>query len=469
MTRVADASDEQAPQRDPTRAKRFFDRARAVGEAGQHDYAIEMYVEGLSFDPEDSAAYNELRRVGLTRKAAGGKKLGTFAAMKLKTNTKDPKQNLLNAAKLLAYDPGEMNHMVAMAKAAAKGGYRQAAMWIGPILFRVNAEGKDDPNIYLTLKDVYKEVGEFKLASDALGRAAASRPDDGDLQHEARELAARMTISQGNYGGGGDFRSSVRDADAQRALIEEEMDIRSPDAMAAQIARHRREWEESGREPAKLGKLVEALTKTEDLEHENEAIDLLEAVYRDTNSYRYRYSAEEIKLKQMHRFERSLREQIEANPDDQDLKPALAEQQQERLHAELKHYQTAMKAYPTDMRMRFEVGKRLFELGQFGEAIPMLQQAQNDAKYRDDAAILLGRAFLEAEFVDEAVDTLRGKIETYQLGGDNKSKEMYYWYGRSLEAKGDAPEAAKAYSQIAQWDFGYRDVQQRIKDLRARK
>ena len=66
-----------------------------------------------------------------------------------------------------------------------------------------------------------------------------------------------------------------------------------------------------------------------------------------------------------------------------------------------------------------------------------------------------------------AIDTLRNKIESYQLQGDARSKEMYYWYGRALQAKGDAEAAQKAYSQIAQWDFGYRDVQQRIRDLRS--
>ena len=32
---------------------------------------------------------------------------------------------------------------------------------------------------------------------------------------------------------------------------------------------------------------------------------------------------------------------------------------------------------------------------------------------------------------------------------------------------GDIEPALKAYSQIAQWDFGYKDVQTRIKELRS--
>ena len=452
---------------DRERAKKVFERARTVADSGQHDYAIELFLQGLAYDPEAVDVHKELRRISLTRKATGGKPLSGLKAMGLKKG-KDPKQNLLNAEKLLAYDPGNISYMVNLAKAAQKGGYRQTAVWIGPLLLRANLDGPQDTNTFLLLKDMYKEVGEYKLAGDALGYAAASRPDDSDLQHELRSLAAQMTISQGGYGAGGDFRVSIRDADKQRALLEEEMDIRNVDAMAGMIARARREYEESGQDKGKLIKLVDVLAKTETLKHENEAIELLETTYRETRSYRYHYQAEEIKLKQMVRTERAMREQLEANPRDKDLKKTVDELAHDRLQAELKHYQQAMTAYPTDPRPKYETGKRLFELGRHADAIPILQQAQTDPKYREEAGVMLGRAFLEADFVEEAVDTLRNRIESYQVQGDNKSKEMFYWYGRALEVKGDNDAAAKAYSQIAQWDFGYRDVQTRIKEVRNR-
>jgi hypothetical protein len=44
---------------------------------------------------------------------------------------------------------------------------------------------------------------------------------------------------------------------------------------------------------------------------------------------------------------------------------------------------------------------------------------------------------------------------------------MTYIYGRALELKKDMPAASKAYSQVAQWSFNYKDVQARIKKLRA--
>jgi tetratricopeptide (TPR) repeat protein len=134
---------------------------------------------------------------------------------------------------------------------------------------------------------------------------------------------------------------------------------------------------------------------------------------------------------------------------------------------ELNEFKLWSENYPTDQKIRFDVAGRMFALGQFAEAIPVFQQVRNDPKYRTDAAIALGRSFLEAGFVDESVETLRSVIDEYQTKGDRKSMEMYYWWGRALEQMGDRQTAQKAFSQVAQWDFNYRDVQGRIKNLRA--
>ena len=450
------------------RADKLFEHAKTVAETGNYDYAIELYLQGLAEGADNVPIHAEIRRISLTRKATGGKALGTFKAMGIKTNTKDQQQNLLNAEKLLAYDPGNTGHMKSMATAAAHGGFRATTRWIGPILTRVNLETKNDPAIFVLLKDLYQEVEEYKLALDALQLAAASQPDNSDLQHELRDLATKLAIQQGQYEKG-DFRESMRDAEGQRARLEEDTDIRSADAMQGQIGRARHDYEASGRDPAKIGKLVETLTKTGDLKYENEAIDLLEGTYKATKSYRYKFQAEEIKLRQLTRTERNMREQLAEDPDNADLKEMVEELAHDRVEGELKHYQQAMRAYPTDMKLKFEVGKRFFLLGQFDEAIPMLQQSSNDAKLREEAGVLLGRSFLQAGYVPEAVETLRGRIDSYTIEGDDKSKMMYYWYGRALEQNEKLEEATKAYSQIAQWDFGYRDVQTRIKELRAKK
>jgi hypothetical protein len=57
-------------------------------------------------------------------------------------------------------------------------------------------------------------------------------------------------------------------------------------------------------------------------------------------------------------------------------------------------------------------------------------------------------------------------ISDYVNKGDKRSIEMTYLYGRALEQKGDKEAAIKAYSQVTQWDFNYKDTQSRLKKLR---
>src|SRR5262249_6195413 len=133
---------------------------------------------------------------------------------------------------------------------------------------------------------------------------------------------------------------------------------------------------------------------------------------------------------------------------------------------ELAEYTLWAENYPTESIYRYNMARRMYELGRFDEAIPILQNVRQDPKYRNEAGVMLGRAFMDAGFVDEAVDTLREVTDAYQIKGDEHSIDMTYHYARALEAKGDTPLALKQYSQVAQWNFNYRDVQVRIKNLR---
>jgi hypothetical protein len=468
MSDVTDAPAADAPtEADLQRADKFYDRARKVAEASQWDYAIEMFLSGLEFDPGNVDVHKELRKVALTRKATGGKPLGSLKAMGLKKKSKDLKANLLNARKLLAYDPGNAQYMELTAAAAAKLDLAPVVVWVGPLLYHALLDQpKQAADPYVRLKEIYRSVGEFQLAQDALQQAAALRPDDNDLQHELRDLATQEAIRRGQYEKG-DFRTSVKDADRQKELLDEDADIRTVDALQARIEQARREYK-ADPVSGKLSNLIDVLVKTGELKYENEALDLLERAHTQTNNYRWKFLAGQVQIVQFARAGRMLRTAAEAEPDNAAAQKEREDHDREQLQMEIAHFRGAMKAYPNDQRFKYETGRRLFQLGDYTDAIPVLQQSQNDVKYREDSRLMLGRSFLEADFVDEAADTLRNLIEAYKIDGDDRAKEMYYWYARALEEKGDIPDALKAYSQIAQWDFGYRDVQGRIKTLRGK-
>jgi tetratricopeptide (TPR) repeat protein len=293
------------------------------------------------------------------------------------------------------------------------------------------------------------------------------RPDDMDLQTEMKNLGAQHTMTEGKYGNAGSFRDSIKDMAGQSKLMAGDKDIHNVDVMAGIIADAEAEYAKDPNEPGKLMKLVDALVKTESPEYENRAIELLEETFQRTRQFRFRHNVGKIKLAQLSRMERSLRANLQANPTDPAARQQYAQFVQEKTQEELTELQLWVENYPTETSYRMEVAKRMFDLKRYSDAIPMFQQVRNDPKYRVDAGIYLGQAFLGAEFIEEAIDTLKGIIDEYQLKGDDRSKRMTYWYARALEQKGEIPDAIKAYSQVAMMEFNYRDVQARIKKLRA--
>jgi tetratricopeptide (TPR) repeat protein len=456
------------PEEDRKKAQVFFERGNSVAATGNFEYAIEMYLQGLNMDPENIDAHQILREFSLKRKASGGKDMGMFEKMKVKTNTADEKTNMLAAEKLLAYDPGNTARMLQVVQSAHKAGFFDTVMWIGAITLRANADSKKpDYSTYIALKNVYKDLERWKEAADACKHAMELRPDDMDLGNEYKNLATLDTMDQGKYGKAKSFRDSIRDMDAQRRLLDADKDVRSDDLMSRAIKEAEAEWQADPNEGGKLSKYVDALLKTERPEEENLAIEVLEQHYERTKQFRWKQRVGQIKFIQLNRMDRSMREELARDKENQELRQRYAEFSREKAETELNELVQWVEAYPTDTKFRYEMAKRMFMLGRHDEAIPVFQHVRNDPKYRTEATSYLGRSFLENRFVEEAVETLKASIDDYQLKGDDKSKDMYYWYGRALEEKGDTPAALKAFSQVAQWDFNFRDVQGRIRNLRA--
>ena len=185
------------PEEDRKKAEKFFDYGRKSADTGNFDYAIELYLQGLAVDPENTEAHQQLREISLKRKASGGKTLGMFEKMKLKKASKDDKETLLNAEKLLAYDPGDTGTMLALVVAAHKSGFYDTVMWIGPQVLQANITAPKGPdfNTFITLRDIYKSLHQWPEAVEACSWAAKLKPDDMDLQKELKDLGAQQTMS----------------------------------------------------------------------------------------------------------------------------------------------------------------------------------------------------------------------------------------------------------------------------------
>lgn len=121
------------------RSEHLFDHGRRLEAEGKTDAAIEMFLSGLMAEPDNLSAHRELRTIALKRTAAGGKSLGMMEAIRLKRRRRNDLQNLINAEKLMTFEPGNIDHMVAFRAVAERCGLEEVSDWAESILRKATA------------------------------------------------------------------------------------------------------------------------------------------------------------------------------------------------------------------------------------------------------------------------------------------------------------------------------------------
>ncbi len=439
------------------KGKAFFDQGDQVAETGNWDYAIEMYVEGLQRDPYNmDRGHLKLRDVSLKRKMTGGKGPGMMEAIK-RGGGKDVAIKLANTSYLLAKDPGATKYMALILAISLEMEFPELTKWIGQILIDSQTQAaKPSKQIYLTLTDAFEKIDYLEKALLTCRLALQNSKDDQELADRESSLSTRYTIQKGRYGQEGDFTKGVKDMEAQKDMLQRDSLVQNESYLEKQIATAREGYLQDTTVPGKINGLVDALLKFEDEAYENEAIDILKKAHTDTRAYQFKMRIGEIHIRQFVRRVLHLRT---AGDKEGAIKAA-----KELLKMEIAEYTDRVANYPTDLGLKFELGRRLFIAGRFDDAIGALQQAQRDPRNRLKAMNYLGQAFMKKDWWQEAVDTFE-KV----LSGDlteEKTKDMRYNLATCYEKMDHLDKAQEQLSHVAQVDFNYKDARARLEAVR---
>ncbi len=439
------------------KAEQFFERARTVAETDNFDYAIDLYLEGIRCAPEQlEKGHFALYGLALHRQSNGGKKPSVADKVK-RLRGKTPLDRMINAEYLLAKDPEHLPHAEAMLKAAVAGDYKKTARWIADMVFQSNnAASKPSLSTYLLLKDSYVAIGEVERAVIACQIATRLKPNDGDLADEYKNLSAELAVVSGKYDSEEDFRHSIKDRQQQEKLHAQEGVVKTQDFKTSFIEDARKSLADDPNLPNNIFKLAEALADLEKDDADNEAMDLLNDAYETKKDFSFSRLASEINIRQLKR-------KIRQAESDQQEKELLLEKLK---NIELEHYKLCIKNYPTDLRVKYEYAVRLLRNEQYDDAIPMFQEAQRDPRFKIAAMGKIGLSFFKKGWFTDAIDVFTKAISSYEIKDDAISKELQYNLARSCEENGDTEKALQVYREIAQVDFAYKDVKERINELR---
>jgi tetratricopeptide (TPR) repeat protein len=450
------------------KALAFFARGRQVAETNNFDYAIDMYLEGLQRAPDAvQEGHIPLRELALMRQGKGGKKPSMMERVK-RLRGKTPLEQMLNAEYLLAKDPDHLPYAEAVLKAATAGSYKKTAKWIADLVFQANnAAAKPSFQVYLLLKDCYKAIEQFDRAIAACQCAVRLKPEDGALMDEFKNLSAELTVARGKYDEEGDFRKSIKDRESQEKLHAQEKVVKTEDYRLSEVEDARKAMAQEPNLPKNIFNLAQVLSDLEDDKADNEAVELLENACKTKSDFSYKQRAGQIKMKQLRRKIRDAKAALEADPDDAQARAQLSELHTQLNNTELEHYYLCVENYPTDLQAKYEYGIRLIRNKQYDEAIPLFQEAQKDPRHKISSMDKKGLCFfLKGWFID-AIDIFTQAIASYEIKDDSIAKDLRYNLARSYEEKGDTEKALELYRKIAQLDFSYKDVHQRVDKLRS--
>lgn len=461
----------------PEKAKAFFDRARTVHDTTNYEYAMTMWLSGLRLQPSSLPALEGFWKSAVAFESEQGNKLGKDTRKGF--TGKGEVEGFLSAMLDWGVEPVEPTHPVKAAEYAAKihaAGVpmREVGDWIlarATRLVEQEKKPKARKSLLVKLMDAAATIGLFDYAVKCGDAASKLDPSDIDLATRTRNMAAQATMSSGGYdktGQEGGFRSNIRDADKQRRLEETERIGKSEDTKERVLSDWEREYQAKPGDVPTVNQYVKALLERGRPEDERQAYSVLNKAFESTHQFHFRQKAGEIRLRQARRKLEEYRSAAAANPADEKAQNAAQIAGRKYLEMELQEYRLRVENYPTDVGLKFELGKREFDLGNNEQAIALFQESQQDPRNRTVSMTYLGQAFSRMGWVDEAIDTFRKACEWHQDMNDATGMELRYALLCALQAKAAtdrsleaAQEAEKLASSIAIQQISYRDIRDR--------
>ena len=449
------------------KARAFFGRAEEVASTNNFDYAIDLYLEGLHQSPDAlEDGHLPLRKLALVRQGRGGKKPSMMEKMK-RMKGKGPLDEMLNAEFLLAKDPDNLQYAEAMLKAAVAGGFLRTAEWLASLMFDAN-RAADKPSFatYILLKDCYIKMQMFTRALTACEQALQLKPKDDALRDELRDLSASMTMEKGKYGKAQDFRDSIRNKESQEKLQRQLSGVKTDEDKKQAVLDAQRKIQAGQVTVANILDLANALFALETEDGEAEAVKLLRNAHEQTKDFTFLKRLGEFRLKKLKAQMRLLSKQVSLESDNEALKNQFRQVQKQLDEVELEHYRKCQENYPTDLRMKYEYGRCLVKAKQFDLAIPMLQESQKDPRLKVVSMDKMGLCFMLKGWLEDATDIFIEALKNCVNRESAIAKDIRYNMARSYELRKMDDEALEVYRKLAQSDFSYKDVGQRIDKLR---
>lgn len=383
---------------------------------------------------------------------------------------KDPLAALEAAEKALESDPFNTSANNLLKDAGKALQHNEIAAFALETLIKGNPE---DTKLMHELGELYTLMQENEKAVNLYTKIAELDPADLVAVKRAKDSAASQTINSGGWGEAKTYRDLMKNKDQAVQLEVQNRVFKDTNMIDSQIQELGEQYNENPQNVDVSRRIAALYDQRQQLTSSSE--DLANAVqwYGYTNELAkgsdpsvarklsdLQMKQVEMRIKELQEWLTQYGEENEHAPGVRDELEGLHRQKAETLISEAKR---RVERNPTDLQLRYELGERLVDAGQYTEAIPELQQAKRNPNARLKAMNLLGKCFSEKGMLDMAISQYKSAASE-MTAMDVVKKDVLYKLGLVLEKTGNASEYLDCMKQIYEADYGYRDVAQRVEN-----
>jgi tetratricopeptide (TPR) repeat protein len=464
-----------------------YERAQQVIGSNNFDYGIQLLRNCCKLDPANFTFRQALRQAQKDKYGDDkrGQRLafltGLSAKVKLQASLTSGKylQALEYGEDLLTRNPWDVRTLLGMGEAFEELGLLEHALWsldqarqIKPDYIRVNRR----------LAQVLEKRGNFVQAMKFWELVRNADPSDQEAQHKAKDLAASDTIARGKYQDAidGQVKSPAGfNMDPDQAVEEGEESADKPPAKPS--TGHIPSAEERGNK--EISTILEKIQNHPKVannylhlagiyrRHEkfDKARQILEQGLGATgNNFEIGLEILDLEIEPFRRNLEITTNKLQRKPDDPELQKLRARLFKEINTRELDYFRQKAERYSTETIHRFEMGVRLFHVGQVDEAIKELQAVRNDPRHRAHALYYLGFCFTQRNNWKLAQRNFEEALQHLAAGEDDLRKEILFQLAVGSAKSGDLARAVDLGCELANLDYGYKDIGKLLEDWQNR-
>lgn len=440
----------------------WFEAGSSSSAKGNFDYATDMFTRCILGDPSNQI-YAQNFLGNLQKKYNNNKKGGNLAAIRTTGPRATLKKALLqkkwedafsSGAEILKLNPWDKSALSDLAKACEELDYDAAQLVY--LKGALDADIKDVDVNRLCGRALARQ-GHFDQALLCWRRVIQVKPDDEEGLRSLANLTVENTIRTGGYEEAQSSNDVAMGKTQQAAIL--------ADRPSAQLSPEQKLERAITKDPANISNYLDL----SDLYNQAEKFDKAEEVLTRASQasggdLKVLEILEDVRLRRA-RQQVTIAERRYQSEKTEEAKKLYDEMKRELVTREMEYYRSRCERFPNNTSYRVELGLRLQKLRNFDEAIKVLQEARSDGKRKGEVLMALGVCFEAIKRYKLAMSNYAAAITEIGEKDAELRKQALFRAGVLSMALRELDAAENYLNELAEMDYGYRDVSERLDKL----